>query len=152
MGGKTGDRQETRGRTVRIIEQAGSVIVRSVGGIPRVLLVTAKRNRDHWVFPKGHVEPGETLEEAALREADEEAGVHGAIIARAGSLSFELGADSMRVHYFVVTTNDNGSPEAGRRLLWCSYEEALEKLTFNDTRTLLKKVWRDQGLKGEEGR
>ena len=124
------------------IEQAGSVIVRSVGGIPQVLLVTARRNPAHWVFPKGHIEPGETLVQTALREAHEEAGVRGTIVNRAGSLSFELGADSVRVHYFVVSTDDKGHPEAGRQLLWCSYDEALEKLTFDDMRELLRKVWR----------
>ena len=127
---------------MRTIEQAGSVIVRSVGGIPQVLLVTARRNPAHWVFPKGHIEPGETLVQTALREAHEEAGVRGTIVNRAGSLSFELGADSVRVHYFLVSTDDKGHPEAGRQLLWCSYEEALEKLTFVDMRELLKKVWR----------
>ncbi len=45
---------------------------------PRVLLVSSRRNGG-WGLPKGHVEPGETSQGAAAREAYEEAGVIGAI-------------------------------------------------------------------------
>jgi 8-oxo-dGTP pyrophosphatase MutT (NUDIX family) len=37
--------------------------------------VTSNSNRDRWIIPAGHVEDGETPEQAALREVMEEAGV-----------------------------------------------------------------------------
>ncbi len=37
-------------------------------------------NRKRWIFPKGIINPGETLEETALKEALEEAGLHGQIV------------------------------------------------------------------------
>ncbi|MHB1931408.1 MAG: NUDIX hydrolase [Thermoplasmata archaeon] len=40
----------------------------------RVLLLH-ERDEDRWCFPKGHVEPGESLVEAARRETMEEAGL-----------------------------------------------------------------------------
>jgi 8-oxo-dGTP pyrophosphatase MutT (NUDIX family) len=40
-----------------------------------VLLVHRPRYRD-WTFPKGKVESGETDEEAAVREVEEETGLH----------------------------------------------------------------------------
>jgi 8-oxo-dGTP pyrophosphatase MutT (NUDIX family) len=123
------------------VEQAGAIIVGSRRGGPAVLLVTASSNRDTWIFPKGHVEPGETLEDAALREAEEEAGVTGTILRPAGVLSFRQGLKTYRVHYFVVATEDAGDPEPGRRHRWCSYDDALRKLTFDDTRELLREVW-----------
>jgi 8-oxo-dGTP pyrophosphatase MutT (NUDIX family) len=37
-------------------------------------------SRGNWIFPKGIVDPGETREQAALKEAFEEAGLHGNIV------------------------------------------------------------------------
>lgn len=125
----------------RLIEQAGAIVVTADGRDRRLLLITSKRNPDHWIFPKGHVEEGETLEEAALREAEEEAGIRGTIVERAGSLSFGVRSELLLVHYFVVATQDAGRPEKGRQLEWLSYEKALDRLTFDDNRALLRKVW-----------
>jgi bis(5'-nucleosidyl)-tetraphosphatase len=126
---------------MKTIEQAGAIVVAGQGRDKRLLLITSKRNPEHWLFPKGHVEDGETLEEAALREAEEEAGIRGTIVDTAGSLSFTVRSESLLVHYFVVATDDRGRPEKGRQLEWCSYEEALDRLTFDDNRALLRKVW-----------
>jgi diadenosine hexaphosphate hydrolase (ATP-forming) len=40
----------------------------------RVLLVESAGRKGGWSFPKGHVDTGETLEEAAIRETEEETG------------------------------------------------------------------------------
>jgi diadenosine hexaphosphate hydrolase (ATP-forming) len=126
---------------VPLVEQAGAIVIAERAGQPAVLLVTGKRNPAHWVFPKGHVEPGETLEDAALREAEEEAGIAGDIVRRAGTIEFEIGRDTFRVHYFLVRTEDKGRPEPGRRLAWFSYEKALAALPFENSRALLRSVW-----------
>lgn len=52
------------------IPGAGGVVFNKAG---KVLLI--KHRRGEWVFPKGHVDDGETLLEAAIREVEEEAGV-----------------------------------------------------------------------------
>ena len=110
-------------------------------GALRVLVVTAKRNPQQWIFPKGHIEPGETAEAAALREAEEEAGVTGTIVGSVGSLSFTLEGDIIVVEYVVVAAANSGDVREGRRLAWCSRDEALEQLTFDDARQLLRKAW-----------
>jgi bis(5'-nucleosidyl)-tetraphosphatase len=127
---------------VAIIDQAGAIVISMRDeGTPLALLITAKRNPEHWVFPKGHVETGETFEATAQREAEEEAGVTGEIVDAAGSTEFDLGPHTYRVHYFVLMTRDEGRPEKGRRLKWCSYEEAVALLSFDNTRALLNRVW-----------
>jgi 8-oxo-dGTP pyrophosphatase MutT (NUDIX family) len=117
--------------------------VRLDGEEPQVLLVTAKRNPKRWIFPKGHIEKGETPEEAALREAREEAGVVGKPIGPAGTLEYRFLGAGFRVEYFLaVLKREAGPPEKGRNREWCSFEEALERLRFKNTRKLLRKAWK----------
>jgi 8-oxo-dGTP pyrophosphatase MutT (NUDIX family) len=123
------------------IRQAGAVVVSLSGPAPRVLLVTSRSNPAHWLFPKGHVEAGETVEEAAVREAEEEAGVRGRLLDRCGSISFSHDGKTYRVDYVLLLTEDDGRPERGRTLGWFSYEDALATLTFENSRTLLTETW-----------
>jgi 8-oxo-dGTP diphosphatase len=53
-------------------ERAGLVIVRD-GAV--ALIERHREGHDYWIFPGGGVEPGETLEVAAVREAAEELGL-----------------------------------------------------------------------------
>ena len=58
--------------------QAGAVPFRKKGSQLEFLLVTSHRGR--WIFPKGIVEPGETAEQTALKEVQEEAGIRGVLL------------------------------------------------------------------------
>ena len=122
-------------------KQAGAIVVRAGKTGPRILLVTARRNPGNWIFPKGHVESGETWRAAAVREAREEAGVEGKVVGDAGRMSFEFGDNTYRVTYFVVKTTDAGKEREGRRLRWLKYKQALRRLTFDETRDLLRDAW-----------
>lgn len=61
----------------------GAAAVRGAGGVVlsrdgRVLVLGHVDGA--WVFPKGHIEPGESSEAAAVREVEEEAGVSAALV------------------------------------------------------------------------
>jgi len=122
-------------------KQAGAIVVRTGKTGPRILLVTARRNPRNWIFPKGHVESGETLRAAALREAREEAGVAGRVVGAAGRMTFKYGENTYRVTYFVVRTADPGEEREGRRLRWLKYKAALRRLTYEETQDLLRAAW-----------
>jgi 8-oxo-dGTP pyrophosphatase MutT (NUDIX family) len=62
----------TQGETV--IRAAGGVVVRERDGGREVLLVHRPRY-DDWTFPKGKLAPGESDEECAVREVEEETGL-----------------------------------------------------------------------------
>jgi len=121
------------------VPQAGSVVFRRENGFVRVLLVRSMKDPRLWVLPKGSIEPGETPQVAALRETFEEAGVSGLIVDRAGpTLRFESGGRELAVEYFLVEmTAEMPSPE-GREKCWCLPEEAFDRITFQNTRHLLK--------------
>jgi 8-oxo-dGTP pyrophosphatase MutT (NUDIX family) len=59
--------------------RAAAVCHRGRGERLRFLLVTTKGDDSRWTFPKGRVEPGERGDDAAAREAREEAGVCGGV-------------------------------------------------------------------------
>ena len=126
-----------------LIRQAGSIVIRLDSKEPQVLLVTARRNPRNWIFPKGHIEKGETPEEAALRETREEAGVVGDLIAPAGILEYGFLGANARVEYFLVQfRREAGPPEDGRQRTWCRLEDALERLNYKNSRKLLRKAWK----------
>jgi 8-oxo-dGTP pyrophosphatase MutT (NUDIX family) len=117
-------------------------VVRLDGREPQVLLVTARRNPKNWIFPKGHIEKGETPEAAALRETREEAGVVGNLIGPAGVLEYGFLGAKARVEYFLVLfSGETGAPEEGRSRVWCSLEDALKRMSYKNTRKLLRKAW-----------
>ena len=110
---------------------------------PQVLLVTTKRNGRNWIFPKGHIEKGESPEQAALRETREEAGVSARLIGPAGILEYGFLGAKARVEYFLVLfTREAGPPEDGRQRIWCELDDALDRLSYKNSRKLLRKAWK----------
>ncbi len=102
----------------------------------------------YWGLPKGHLEVGESAEQAALREISEECGVAIESLTvvsmlpsseyayrRAGRLTFKL------VEHFLVTAPAGTvvRPQAGEidEVEWMSLDEAGARASFKDTRTAL---------------
>jgi 8-oxo-dGTP pyrophosphatase MutT (NUDIX family) len=121
------------------VEQAGGIIFRvdPVTGVS-ILLVSSKKEPGHWIFPKGHVERGETAAEAALRETEEEAGVTGELLGPAGELEFDWGRRHYRVEYFLIRAASETSRTDGRSKVWLPFADALARLTYADTQRLLR--------------
>ena len=79
---------------------AGGLVVRTEDGTPSGALIGRldRRGRLRWSLPKGHVEHGETHEQAAVREVEEETGISGRITARLGSVEYTFVAQGRRIH------------------------------------------------------
>lgn len=100
---------------------------------PEYLVIEARRSPGTWVFPKGHVERGETLEDTAVREVREEAGSRARVVSRLGHIEF----DDNRVAYFLMRHLRDVAADEGRRVAWCTFENARKRLTFDNLRRLL---------------
>ena len=107
------------------------------GPAPLFLLVKARRDPTVWIFPKGHVEDGETAEQTALRETQEEAGVIGRILAPLGALEFESVGRPLHVEYFLVELLGDAAWSERRPFVWGTYGETRARIVFPSARELL---------------
>src|SRR4029079_14201711 len=115
----------------------GIVFRRNGAGIS-ILLVRAKRDPSAWIFPKGHIEPGETARAPAVRETREEAGVQGEAIGEVGDPhEFEWAGRWYRVQYFLIQMTSEWDETDGRARAWFSFDEALDRISFTSARDLL---------------
>ena len=119
---------------------AGGVVARTVDGEREYLLVEASTRRGVWVLPKGHIEPGETPEVAAIREVQEEAGVRAAVVAQAGESEYAVDGQPVRTIFFLMQYQGEASHHEDRRRGWHRYENALRLLRFEETRRVLMRA------------
>jgi 8-oxo-dGTP pyrophosphatase MutT (NUDIX family) len=117
---------------------AGGVVHRLNGGVREFLVVTARGRPDQWVLPKGHVEPGETPEAAAIREVEEEAGVVAALERHLEDVRLPGGPGDRRVRFFLLRYERAQPAGEGRRIAWLPLDAAALRLTFEDARRVLR--------------
>jgi 8-oxo-dGTP pyrophosphatase MutT (NUDIX family) len=122
------------------IEEAGAIAIRRTKeGTPEVLLILSKKKPRVRIFPKGHIEPGESAAVAARRELFEEAGITGRLINEAGKLLYGFKRKKYRVIYYLFQFETCiMSGEKGRDPRWYSPEEAYAILPFEGLRETLK--------------
>ena len=132
--------------------QAGAVPFRIRNSRPEFLLVTS--NRGNWIFPKGIVEPGDTPESAALKEALEEAGVEGKILpGPLGSYGDRKWTNDCEIQMFLLQySSDCESWEEGnlRYRKWCSFEDALGLIKKTELREILMRAQKRIGERRAE--
>jgi 8-oxo-dGTP pyrophosphatase MutT (NUDIX family) len=122
-----------------IVGQAGGLVFKVEDGETRILVVRARKDPSAWIFPKGHVEPGEIPAQAALREVREEAGVEGVVVqALQPALDFASGSESVRVEYFLIAGTNEGGRHERREKRWLPPDQAIALLTYEDARRLLR--------------
>jgi ADP-ribose pyrophosphatase YjhB (NUDIX family) len=106
-----------------------------------------RRGRVLWSLPKGHVEPGETTEQAAAREVAEETGISGSVIAPLGTIDFWFVAEGARihktVHHFVLLATGGELSDADlevHEVAWVPLTEIPDRLFYPDEKALVEKI------------
>lgn len=116
-----------------MIEAAGGVVWRRTSkGVVKVLLVHRPRY-DDWSLPKGKLEPGEGAKTAALREVQEETGLHCRADSELPETRYVDRKDRpKRVRYWVMepTAGDFAPNDEVDEVRWVPAEEAAELLTY----------------------
>jgi len=122
------------------VEAAGGVIVRDGKAGTEVCLVHRPRYGD-WSFPKGKLDPGETFEDAALREVEEETGLRCTLESELPSIEYRDRKDRPKiVRYWQMEVDEDPGFEPNDEvdeLRWLPMAEAGELLTYERDRGLL---------------
>jgi len=139
---------------VRHEVSAGGLIWRRLGGGQRLEVVLVRpAGKQTWVLPKGHVEKGEGVLEAALREASEESGLEVVAGAPLGEVSYvyswrgrangRITRIFKRVHFYLMECT-GGDPLAHDseidEVAWLGLEEALVRASHKNERDLIVKA------------
>jgi 8-oxo-dGTP pyrophosphatase MutT (NUDIX family) len=128
---------------------AGGAVFRSGGtGVEVVIVRIVPEQR--WQLPKGLIDPGETIEDAAVREVREESGVVAEIVAPIEKIEYWFVGDRdgrrtrfhKYVHFFLmryvsgdVADHDHEVDESR----WVTVETALDMLEFKSERDVVAK-------------
>ena len=117
------------------VDAAGGIVERE----GRVLLVHRPRY-DDWSFPKGKLDPGESFEDAALREVEEETGLRCSLGRELPSSRYEVNGRPKLVRYWLMAPRadvDFVPNDETDDLRWVTPEEARRLLTYDRDRDVL---------------
>jgi ADP-ribose pyrophosphatase YjhB (NUDIX family) len=118
--------------------KAGCVVLNNQN---QVLLVS-KVGEDVWTFPKGHVEQGESSEEAAIREVLEETGCNVEIVRQLFDICYTKKSTGELVRVVMFLANNFGKVSLAENTTvskWFSLEDA-KNVIFHNLAFLLEEV------------
>jgi 8-oxo-dGTP diphosphatase len=122
--------------------------VRAGGGLvirDGCVLLVHRPQYDDWTFPKGKLEAGESWEDAAVREVEEETGLRIELGEEVGSTFYDdKYGRSKEARYFLMTTEADAAPQNEvDEVRWIALDEAPALLTYDRDRALLRE-WRQR--------
>lgn len=124
-----------------VVRAAGGLVVRRDGRGRGQILVVHRPHRLDWTFPKGKVEPGELLEECAVREVLEETGLACSIGAFVGHTEYRDRKDRPKiVAYWAMSLLGPAGARDGEvdEMRWETLEDAAVLLSYDRDRELLE--------------
>jgi 8-oxo-dGTP pyrophosphatase MutT (NUDIX family) len=158
-GAKPGRRNRRPGRRLRTVEEtsAGGLVVDGTHAAA-IIGRLDRRGTLLWSLPKGHIEQGETAQQAAEREVREETGIHGSVLRELGTIDYWFVVESRRVHktvhhFLMAAVGGELSDEDVEvtEVAWVPLTELDERLAYADERKLVRRALRmvDSGALGD---
>ncbi|WP_344319743.1 NUDIX hydrolase, partial [Actinocatenispora thailandica] len=146
--GQIRGRRRTRSGRIEEVSSGGLVVdVREDGTFGVLIGKHDRRGRLIWSLPKGHVELGETLEQTAVREIEEETGVSSEVRHRLGEVDywFMLHGEKIHktVHHFLLRFVDGELSDRDREVVevaWVPLDDIPQRLAHPDERRLVAQV------------
>ncbi|MFA5336333.1 MAG: NUDIX hydrolase [Candidatus Omnitrophota bacterium] len=126
---------------------AGGVVYRKSGAGTEIVILTRGEGKV-FCLPKGKIEKGETIRQAALREIREETGLTGVIEKEIGKIkySFDLPEEEIVINktvtFFLVryVSGDTKDHDADAEdVRWLPIKEALKIMTYPSERQIVEK-------------
>jgi len=124
---------------------AGGIIFRRINNKPEFLLIQGRTSK-WWVFPKGHIEKGETIMDTARREVFEETGITDAEYVQGyfETISFTNHKGNIKhVHHFLFQTK-NGHVKLSEEhtdFKWLNFHEAHKLVDHENQKRILRKAY-----------
>ena len=125
---------------------AGGLVVDKSGEQGLLIGRIDKRGRMLWSLPKGHIEAGESPEDAALREVLEETGIKSSITRSLGVIDFWFMAEGKRihktVHHFLFSElSGTLEPQVSEvdEVKWFPLDDIAKTLAYPDERKLIQR-------------
>lgn len=128
---------------------AGGLVLDRSGEVTKAALIARhdRKGRLVWSMPKGHLEPGETAEDAAIREVQEETGIEGHVIAPLGTIDFWFMSQDRRihktVHHYLLEADGGELSDADIEVVqvaWFPLDDVADLLRYPDERRLVSMV------------
>jgi 8-oxo-dGTP diphosphatase len=133
-----------------LVRAAGGVIVRSGPEGEPELLVVHRPRYDDWTLPKGKAEPGESDEECALREVEEETGLVCELGPEVAVSEYEDAAGRpKRVRYFAMTPPEGAEAAPQNEIdavRWLTRQRVLDTLSYARDRAIVESLAAIAGL------
>ena len=134
---------------------AGGLVVRRMRGRPYIADVRLK-DGSVLALPKGHIEPGESGADAAVREVREETGVDGRLVEKLDDIKYWYSRDGARVFKvvsFFLLDYRSGSVRNYQRsevegAEWIPLEEAPERLSYRGEKEMARAALSKLGPRG----
>jgi len=152
--------RRSRANLVRVEETSAGGFVLAADGSLRVALIgrLSRNGRIDWCVPKGHPEGSETLEEAAVREVEEETGLKAEIVGALGTINYEFSASgkliAKTVHHYLLKqiggdlTVEGDPDQEAVDVRWFSIDDLNQKLAHENERRMARGVveWVERNL------